>query len=59
MIMDSIALWVMLPSRGNDHISPSALGTFESMNVLLPFGGICDRSLEGILMISVAFLLKF
>ena len=31
---------------GKDHISPSQ-GTFESMIFLFPFGGICDRSLEG------------
>ena len=26
---------------GNDHISPSQFGTFESMFFLFPFGGIC------------------
>jgi len=29
------------------NISPKKKSTFESMIFLFPFGGICDRSLEG------------
>ena len=38
--------WVALGPPGDQHI-PLPVGTFESMIFLFPFGGICDRSLEG------------
>ena len=38
------------PSCGNEHILSKV--TFESMIFLFPFGGICDRSLEGIVFLQ-------
>ena len=32
---------------GNDHISPTTKAPFQDDFPAFPFGGICDRSLQG------------